>query len=107
MVSIGAGTANPLNNIQFDQFGRVTSTNNTITSNFSGVDTSGCGKSFFGDLIDTTTVGRTIVCAQSGSFAADTGSNIAAVQIELCSAGFITIDSGTCGKLAIPVYNYS
>jgi len=106
MVTIGAGESKPFNSTSFDQFGRVTGTSNTITSNFSGVDISGCGKSFFGDLIDTTTTGRTIVCAQSGSFAADTGSNTAAVQIELCSAGFITIDSGTCGKLAIPVYNY-
>ena len=106
MVTIGAGESKPFNVTCFDQFGRVTSTSNTITQNFSGVDTSGCGKSFFGDLIDTTTVGRTIVCAQSGSFAADTGSNVAAVQIQLCSAGFITINTGTCGKLAIPVYNY-
>jgi hypothetical protein len=102
MATIGAGESKPLNTTTFDQFGRVTGTTNAITSNLSGI-TSGC---FFGDLIDTTSVGRTVVCAQSGSFAADTGSNIAAVTICLCSAGFITIDSGTCGKLAIPVYNY-
>jgi len=106
MATIGAGESKPLNTTTFDQFGRVTGTTNAITSNLSGINTSGAGATFFGDLIDTTSVGRTVVCAQSGSFAADTGSNIAAVTICLCSAGFITIDSGTCGKLAIPVYNY-
>ena len=106
MATIGAGESKPLNTTTFDQFGRVTGTTNAITSNLSGINTSGAGATFFGDLIDTTAVGRTVVCAQSGSFAGDTGSNIAAVMICLCSAGFITIDSGTCGKLAIPVYNY-
>jgi len=106
MATIGAGESKPLNTTTFDQFGRVTGTTNAITSNLSGINTSGAGATFFGDLIDTTSVGRTVVCAQSGSFSADTGSNIAAVTICLCSAGFITIDSGTCGKLAIPVYNY-
>ena len=106
MATIGAGESKPLNTTTFDQFGRVTGTTNAITSNLSGINTSGAGATFFGDLIDTTSVGRTVVCAQSGSFAADCGSNIAAVTICLCSAGFITIDSGTCGKLAIPVYNY-
>ena len=106
MATIGAGESKPLNTTTFDQFGRVTGTTNAITSNLSGINTSGAGATFFGDLIDTTAVGRTVVCAQSGSFSADTGSNIAAVTICLCSAGFITIDSGTCGKLAIPVYNY-
>tara|TARA_R100001377_G_scaffold52804_1_gene30975 strand:- start:413 stop:1441 length:1029 start_codon:yes stop_codon:yes gene_type:complete len=106
MVTLGAGESKPFNTTCYDQYGRVTSTSNSITQNFSGTDTSGCGKSFFGDLIDTTVTGRTIVCAQSGSFCADAGSNIAAVQVCLCSAGFITINSGTCGRLAIPVYNY-
>tara|TARA_R110000824_G_scaffold6714_6_gene30944 strand:+ start:5025 stop:6062 length:1038 start_codon:yes stop_codon:yes gene_type:complete len=106
MATIGAGISKPFNTTSYDQFGRVTSTSNTITQNFSGINTGGAGVTFYGDLIDTTTAGRTVICATSGSFAADTGSNVAATTVCLCSAGFITIDTGTCGKLAIPVFNY-
>tara|TARA_R110002074_G_scaffold54344_3_gene135442 strand:- start:5307 stop:6317 length:1011 start_codon:yes stop_codon:yes gene_type:complete len=99
MVSIGAGTANPLDTTQYDQYGRISASTTSIQQNFSGVETSSCGGMYFGSLLSKTSANQTIVCAMSGN-------NTTAAAVVLSSAGFIAIDSGTCGNLVVPVFKY-
>lgn len=100
MVSIGAGTANPLNTTQYDQYGRISASTTSIQQNFSGVETSSCGGMYFGSLLSKTSANQTVICAMSGN-------NTTATAVVLSSAGFIDISSGTCGNLVIPVFKYS
>jgi len=97
MSTIGGGTVNPFDTQDFDQFGRVTSSASTITQNVSG----NSGSIYKGSIIDTVFNGHTLYCATSSN--SDQSSTITAV---LTSAGFITVESGACGNLAIPVFKY-
>ena len=100
--TIGGGTIHPLNTAEYDSKGRITSTNNAIVQNLSGVDTSGNGQIFFGsmDADAPGATGETVVNVLSGNVDGD------AVTISLSSAGFMQIASGTNGNFAIPVFKF-
>jgi hypothetical protein len=97
MATIGGATVNPFDTNDYDQYGRVISNASTITQNVTGI----VGSTYEGSIIDTVYTNQTLVCASSSN--SDQSSTITAV---LTSAGFITIETGTCGNLAIPVFKY-
>jgi hypothetical protein len=97
MQTLGGATISPFDTNDYDQYGRVISNETTITQNVTG-DT---GSGYEGSIIDTLYTNQTLVCASSSN--SDQSSTITAV---LSSAGFLTIQTGTCGNLAIPVFKY-
>lgn len=97
MAAIGGGTVDPFDTSEYDATGRVISNGTTIQQNVSG----DAGSGYEGSIIATVFTNQTLVCASSAN--SDQSSTITAV---LTSAGFLTIETSTCGNLAIPVFKY-
>lgn len=95
--TIGANIMYPFSITTTDNKGRVNSTSNSIEQNLSGTD---AGSGFFGSLDAAAPGSETSVDVLSGNGAGD------AVTIQLSSAGFIQIASGTDGNFAIPVFKF-
>lgn len=95
--TIGGGVVAPFNSSEYDNKGRVTSSATAIEQNLSGTDTA---SGFFGSLNAEAPGDETSVDVLSGNGAGDS------VTIQLSSAGFIQIASGTSGNFAIPVFKF-
>lgn len=101
MEVIGGGCVQPFNSSSYDHLGRITASTNAIMQNLSGTDTGGGhGNIFNGHLDDTGTSDNTIVNVLSAN------SDGTSVTVELSSAGFMQISSGTNGNFAIPVFKF-
>ncbi|MDB4396180.1 hypothetical protein N9Z65_01045 [bacterium] len=94
----GAGTASPFNTTSYDEKGRITLSVDTIEQNLSG---SGAGNIFFGSLNEANPGSEEIYSALSAN-----SDQSLAVTIQLSSAGFIQIASGSNGNFAIPVFKF-
>lgn len=98
--TIGGGTINPFHTSEYDSKGRITSTQNTIEQNLSATSTSGGGEIFFGSMDADAPGSETVINVLSGNDGSD------AVTIQLSSAGFMQIASGSNGNFAIPVFKF-
>ena len=96
LASIGGGVANPLDNISYDSYGRVSSKVTTIVQNITGTSTA--YKGYLSQYPDAPYSGGTLINATSANSAGTTAS------VELSSAGFIQFNTGADGVVAIPVF---
>jgi len=96
LASIGGGVANPLDNISYDSYGRVSSKVTTIVQNITGTSTA--YKGYLSQYPDAPYSGGTLINATSANSAGTTAS------VELSSAGFIQFNTGAEGVVAIPVF---
>ena len=95
--TIGAQIMYPFSISTTDNKGRVNSVSNSVEQNLSGTD---AGSGYFGSLDAAAPGSETSVDVLSANSAGD------AVTIQLSSAGFIQIASGTDGNFAIPVFKF-
>ena len=96
LATIGGDLTNPLDAINYDIYGRVSSRASTIVQNITGVDTA--YKGYLDQYPDAPWSGGTLIAATSANSAGTTAS------VNLSSAGFIQFDTGTEGVVAIPVF---
>ena len=97
--SIGSAGYAPFSNIYYNQYGQITSLSSTIVNDLS------CGRAttdrlsvFNGNVFQTTFSNQTIIPVISSE-------SWGTATINLTSAGYIIIDTGVYGTLAIPVLN--
>lgn len=97
--SIGSAGYAPFSNIYYNQYGQITSLSSTIVNDLSCARSSSDRLSVFnGNVFQTTFTNQTIIpTISSESWGTET--------INLTSAGYIIIDTGSYGTLAIPVLN--
>ena len=97
--SLGSSGYAPFSNFYYNQYGQITSLSSTIVDNLSCSRSSTDRLSVFnGDVFQTTFSNQTIIPTLS----TENGNTI---TVNLTSAGYIIIDTGTYGTLAIPVLN--
>ena len=96
LATIGNGLTNPLDAINYDIYGRVSSRASTIVQNITGVSTA--YKGYLSQYPDAPYSGGTLINATSANSAGTTAS------VELSSAGFIQFNTGAEGVVAIPVF---
>lgn len=97
--SLGSSGYAPFSNIYYNQYGQITSLSSTIINDLSCSQSSSDRLSVFnGNVFQTTFSNQTIIPVLS----TEGGST---VTVNLTSAGYIIIDTGSYGTLAIPVLN--
>ena len=96
LATIGNGLTNPLDAINYDIYGRVSSRASTIVQNITGVSTA--YKGYLSQYPDAPYSGGTLISTTSANSVGTTAS------VELSSAGFIQFDTGAEGVVAIPVF---
>ena len=97
--SIGSAGYAPFSNINFNQYGQITGLSSTIVNDLSCSRSSSDRLSVFnGNVFQTVFSNQTIIPVLSTEGATT-------VTVNLTSAGYILIDTGSYGTLAIPVLN--
>jgi hypothetical protein len=98
--SLGSSGYAPFSNFNYNQYGQITSLSSTITDDLSCNRSSSDRLSVFnGNVFQTTFSNQTIVPVISTYGLSSTST------INLTSAGYIILNTGTYGTLAIPVLN--
>ncbi len=96
LATIGNGLTKPLDAINYDIYGRVSSRASTIVQNITG--TTPAYRGYLDQYPSAPWSGGTLIAATSANSAGTTAS------VNLSSAGFIQFDTGTEGVVAIPVF---
>ena len=97
LATIGNGLTKPLDAINYDIYGRVSSRASTIVQNITG--TTPAYRGYLDQYPSAPWSGGTLIAATSAN---STGTSTASVN--LSSAGFIQFDTGDYGVVAIPVF---